>query len=243
MAFSAYAWPSDQLFGVILELVLRSKPFDTPSTLLGRLRTALEARVANKGETLYIEELVAVRDFNVWLKPIGVTLSNAFVTREGIFAPHAYCYKLRRDLTSRELKVMATKFTAGCPDDVFCVYKTWMHSTDFKGPLLVLPSARLALVPVHKPQQMMDNERLTAKRKNELMDLADVLRRPQYDLAGAADALVALCQGQRPYREPPTDWLQRGERIRDGFLADTGSTIFGHLPDTSWDLLATFHRR
>ena len=47
---------------MILELVLRGKPFDTPATLVERLRSTLQARVATKGETLHVEELLAVRD-------------------------------------------------------------------------------------------------------------------------------------------------------------------------------------
>ena len=233
----------DQLFGVILELVLRSKPFDIPATLVERLRSTLQTRVAKKGETLHVEELLAVRDFNKWLQPIGVKLHNAWVTREKILAPHAFSYKLRRDLTAREKKGMKPTDVDGNDNDVFVVYKTWMHSTDIKGPLLVLPANRLAWMHSLSPQELVPNERLTNKRRNELLDLAHIIRRPQYDLQRAADALVVHASGQRQALPTCTAWLERLEADRGIPLAETGSELFGHLPDTSWDLLANFHRQ
>ena len=48
--------------------------------------------------------------------------------------------------------------------------------------------------------------------------------------------------GEGMYQLPPTPWLSEGT-VPMRFSADTGSQTFAHLPDTSWNLLATFHRQ
>ena len=79
-----------QFFGIILILVLRQgTPFETPSDLVVALKEKLTGRVLEKGEEFHVEVLMGVREFWSWLAPIGITLHNAFVSREHIVAPHA----------------------------------------------------------------------------------------------------------------------------------------------------------
>ena len=236
---------SDQLFGVILETVLKRTPFQSKSELIELLRDKLALRVAAKGETLHVEPLIAIREFWSWLQPIGVTLHNAFVSREHIAAPHAFSYKLRRSLAPREqrqLQQLGGRGARGCDDDVLCVYKTWMHSTDLKGPLLVLPVDRRGKVETHCPQTVEFRLPLTAAEATELTTLADVLERPQYNLHEGAAALREFVAGHADYHLPPTEWLSSETVDCYGAAADSGSKVLSHLPDTRWDLLATFHR-
>ena len=117
----------DQFFGIILMLVLRQgTPFETPSDLVVALKEKLTGRVLEKGEEFHVEVLIGVREFWSWLAPIGITLHNAFVSREHIVAPHAFSYKLRQDLSPREKRLLAQEGGRGGPGndhDVMCVYK------------------------------------------------------------------------------------------------------------------------
>jgi hypothetical protein len=238
----------DQFFGIILMLVLRQgTPFETPSDLVVALKEKLTGRVLEKGEEFHVEVLIGVREFWSWLAPIGITLHNAFVSREHIVAPHAFSYKLRQDLSPREKRLLAQEGGRGAQGndhDVLCVYKTWMHSTDVKVPLLVLPVDRRDRVQTLCPETVVLREPPSNKDATELLNLAMTLEKPQYNLGRAAVALRELVAGHpgAVYQLPPTPWLSEGTTpVR--FSADTGSQTFAHLPDTSWNLLVTFHRQ
>jgi hypothetical protein len=222
---------------------LRKNPFQTITELMEDIEDKLRDKVTGKGEKLLVERLACIRDFEFWLAPIGVTLFNAFVTRQGLFAPHAYSYKLRCDLSPAERKHVSDKHRLGFDSklDVFVVYKTWMHSTDFKV-LLCLPEQRLAEVKVPAPDTVLANTVLPAKRVEELTRFAEVLRRPQYGLVSAAAELERYVAGVVDYYVPATPWLSRAGVEKPHMSVDTGNAAFAHLPDTSWDLLAKFHR-
>ena len=97
-------------------LVLRQgTPFETPSDLVAALKEKLTGRVLEKGEEFRVEVLIGVREFWSWLAPIGITLHNAFVSREHIVAPHAFSYKLRQDLSPREKRLLAQEGGRGGP--------------------------------------------------------------------------------------------------------------------------------
>ena len=56
----------DQLFGVILALILRKHHFEEPAELMQYVQTSLSERFRLKGESLIVEEMSAVRDFDAW---------------------------------------------------------------------------------------------------------------------------------------------------------------------------------
>ncbi len=85
-------------------------------------------------------------------------------------------------------------------------------------------------------------EAFTKKDADEIGKLADVLSQPQYNLQKGAAALRQLLAGPAPYELPSTDWLAAVPGQPCDMVIDTGSTLFTHLPDTSWNLLATSHR-
>jgi hypothetical protein len=74
----------DQLFGVVLTLILRKQHFEEPGELMSYVLTSLSGHFAQRGEELSVQKLTAVRDFIEWLAPTGVTLHNAFSNRHGI---------------------------------------------------------------------------------------------------------------------------------------------------------------
>lgn len=234
----------DQLFGLVLELVLRRKPFETIDEFQSRLRVALAPHFARKKEELRVERLYHIRNFSAWLAPIDITLYNAWVTRDGIDASHAFTFKHRQDLTPSERSNMNSRQRGfhGDNHDVFAVVKPYMHSTASKQPLLALPRDRANRVVARCPSVLVENEPMSEERKGELLSWADTLDQAQYSLHEAAKGYRALvCEPVQP-SVCHAPWLEAEETAPVSVLPDTGNHMFAHLPDTSWDLLARFHR-
>lgn len=233
----------DQLFGVVLSLVLRKVAFRTSRHLIDSLHAILEPRVVAKGEALYVTELTHIRDFVAWLEPAGVKLHNGFGTRYGVESPHAFMYKLRRDLTKQEQSmIQPTSLCAhGGPFDVFCCVKTYMHSPHLQDPpLMVLPTERAKQVQVRHPTTYIPIQTFSRQRAEELRALAKLLRREPSAMPDAAEALEAMLG---PHPEPPlpaSPWLDEDAARPVDLLAETGNTLFPHLPDSSWQLLVRF---
>ena len=234
----------DQLFGLVLELVLRRKPFETVAEFLSRLRVALDPHCAKKGEELRVEQLHHIRDFATWLEPIDITLYNAWVTRDGKDASHAFTFKHRQDLTEHERSQMSRRRRgfAGDDHDAFAIVKPYMHSTASKQPLLALPQDRARRVVERCPGVLVEEEPMSQDRRDELLSWADKLDLPQYALHEAAKALRGLVHEPAAPIVCDAPWLAADEAAPTSVLRDTGNHMFSHLPDTTWDLLARFHR-
>ena len=80
----------DRLFAMILLLVLRPKLWETPEEMNALIEEALRPLTEAKKEELIVEEVRHIRDFDTWLGSMGVHLYNAFATRMGIEASHAF---------------------------------------------------------------------------------------------------------------------------------------------------------
>ena len=82
-------------------------------------------------------------------------MHNAWVSRDGVDAPHSFCYKMREDLTAEELQRIDVRRSPAPPrhEDVFCITKRWMHTEKAAAPVLVLPRDRLALLRSPGPVQ------------------------------------------------------------------------------------------
>lgn len=211
---------------------------------ISRLRVALAARIAAKNEELRVEELHHIRDFRSWLAPIDITMYNAWVSRDGIDASHAFTFKHRQDLTRKESDSMMRQQRGfhGHDHDVFVVVKPYMHSAASKRPVLVLPKSRADRVAHRCPSTLVEGEAMTEVRGNELVSLANTLELEQYSLHEAARALRALVHEPVQPMVCSAPWLEIDEVAPNAVLGDTGNHMFSHLPDTSWDLLARFHR-
>ena len=235
---------SDQLFGLVLELVLRRKPFETIAEFQSRLRVALAPHCAKNGEELRVEQLHHIRDFASWLEPIEITLYNAWVTRDGKGASHAFTFKHRQDLTAHERSQMSRRQRgfAGDDYDVFAVVKPYMHSIASKPPILALPQDRARRIVAKCPGVLVEEEPMSQDRRDELLSWADKLDRPQYSLHEAAKALRGLVHEPAEPRVCDAPWLAIDETAPASVLIDTGNHMFSHLPDTTWGLLARFHR-
>ena len=72
--------------------------------------------------------------------------------------------------------------------------------------------------------------------------MVDTLDQTQYSLHEAAQGYRALvCEPVQP-SVCHVPWLEAEETAPVSVLSDAGNHLCAHLPDTSWDLLARFHR-
>lgn len=234
----------DQLFGMILMLVLRRKKFQTKQELAANIVEVMHPRVAMKKEELVVEVLDHVRDFGSWLGPLRVHLYNAFMNRAGIEAPHAFVYKMRRDLFSVEQAMLTGRQRIGDDHDVFCCVKTYMHDDHLQqAPVLVLPADRVRSSGVSgSPRTAIPRAPLSDARKADLRDLATALRQTVYNLQRGADALDELAAGPPAIVFPSSQWLESAVFDPRAVLAPSRNELFPHLPDSSWHLMVRFKR-
>jgi hypothetical protein len=64
----------DQLFALVLWLILQLHSYETPQQLADHLQSRLRDRVAERGEVLHVLHLPAVHNFKLWLDPLGLNL-------------------------------------------------------------------------------------------------------------------------------------------------------------------------
>jgi hypothetical protein len=230
----------DQLFGVVLALVLRRVKFETPVEFLELIQRELRARVEAKGEQLVIAEVKVVRDFAQWLAPLGVHLSGAFANRQGIEAPHAFSFKLRRDLCMADVQMCGGQAAlhpqAGT--DVMCCVKTYMRDAQLQqAPVLVLPSRSLPSLASPEPTKVVPCHELNAKQISHYLELSELCK-DELELPRAQVALRQLVY-HRETQLPAPGWL--GFMGEDkAVVPDVGHPFFPHLPRTSWKLLSSF---
>ena len=74
----------DQLFGILLGLVLRRICFQRPAELRDAIQVAMSPIIASRGEVLGVHLLTHIRDFDVWLKPLSRQGSPQIVSRENM---------------------------------------------------------------------------------------------------------------------------------------------------------------
>ena len=60
---------------------------------------------ADRPEVVSAVLLGEILDFGAWLDAQGVHLHNAWVSRDGVDAPHSFCYKMRADSTDGESRM------------------------------------------------------------------------------------------------------------------------------------------
>lgn len=244
----------DHYFSVILSTVLRPHRFELPEDLAELLREKMRPFTLKKSEELFVEIVNHVRDFDGWLKPLGVTLSNAFKSRAGRLAAHSFVYKLRCHLFPSELdNLPADRLGPNADDhDVFALTKGRMHGSSFHPPVLVLPRHRAveaSLSPVPLSVHFLADGASSDGKLKHYEKLANVLGSLPGDFSRACNRLrdmVGWLQqnhvGSPPEDAPPLQWLGRVVHERERDLPRTLNQYYEHLPDTSWQLLAKFHR-
>lgn len=225
----------DQLFGVIVSLILQRFRFHTPDDLARHLDATLRARVAARGEDLQVSRLGTIRDWDSWSQPVRRELFNALASRDGVEAPHSFTFVRRADLTEAQA-VLASR-CAGAdahPDDVMCVVKSYMRDrSPQQPPVCAIPRGRAAGV-APSPTDHLQVSPLTNKQIEDYLTLAQEFE-TKYDAPEAARALRVLVS-ERQYEMPDASWLRAAPDPPPATLF-TGNPYFPHLPASSWRLL------
>lgn len=226
----------DQMFGVVLSLVLQRHRFQTPEDFLSLLQRELSDRCLAQGHQLITESLSAIRDFKTWLAPMNCKLSNAFGNRSGEEAPHAFSFKLRRDLCRADIEDVCRpgRLEPGHPNDVVCCVKTYMRSPRLQDPPTLILPYRQDLRVTGTPMEVKRVYQLTEKQIDDYLALAKLCEQ-EFNLPLAAARLIKLVTS-RVYDVPGLTWLEKAEQERQGTF-ELGDPIFPHLPATSWKLI------
>ena len=235
----------DRFFAFILVMVLRRYRFETPEDLVHKMQEVLQDHVANKKEDLYAESVSFVRDFEAWLRPLGITLYNTMRGRDDRPTAHAFSMKIRTDLSPREVIALGRPRRRGFPDnpeDVFVVCKGRMHMTQAHPPVLALPHATLASMGATAPQGMLPRNPFDESQRKNLTELVDLMRRMPQSYPLAASRIEKILGGDLGAQPGPLLWLQTPAPPR-AVAQVTRNAYYEHLPDNSWNLLARFRRR
>ena len=236
----------DRLFSLILLTVLQRQRWEVPADMVQLLQEGLRAHAASKNETLLVQEVQHIRDFDNWLDTLGIRLHNAFVSRQGREASHSFTYKIRADLTPREMAMLprrAARAAEEHAEDVFAIVKGRMHMTESQPPLLALPHCRLSRVGYPCPDAVMPKHEMPAARVKELEKLATIWEdRHPTGYPQAAQCIRTMLAGGDGAAPPALQWLSGAAPPR-AVVAATQNQYYEHLPDSAWRLLATFKRQ
>ena len=162
---------------------------------------------------------------------------------------HSFVYKCRCHLTPKEAQQLPPD-RQGVEAHDHDVYAR-MRGTSFHPPVLALPRKRVedcALSPVPCDCKTLAEGADKQDRLKKLTKLADTLESLPHDFTRAVPALRGLIEQLQEGRvarpeddAPPLKWLGAAPPERSE-VPLTRNMYYEHLPDTSWQLLATFHR-
>ena len=232
----------DRFFSLILSVVLRRCSWETPEDLEQHLLEKLKGHVEKKKEEFGVTYVQNIHDFDEWLGSLGITLKGCFVGRQGRLAAHSFVYKVRSDLSHAQAGAVVKRKGAKQqedPGDVFALTKGRMHMSKWKAPVLCLPVNALSKMTGNAPPELARND---VKGPENLRKLAKALveKMPQ-PKARAAGKIQSMLDENDGNPAAPLQWLADPPPPRAAVSATTNA-YFDHLPDTSWELLSTFHR-
>ena len=230
----------DQLFALVLWLLVRKDSFQTPDEILRFLEKSLVKYHEDLGEQLLAVQLTAVRNFTDWLWPLDLTLDKGFKTRAGIESAHSFAFKHGMNMSAVEKKKLREEGAEIHQKAVYCSVKAYMRDTEpQQAPILCVPEGRekkvtgLALSPT---TVMLRKELSPADIKNWL-SLAEAYGRVDLPVAKAAlrDAVY-----KKEAHIPPLPWLETFKQpCMQMPTGDSSNVQFPHLPKSTWKLVAT----
>jgi hypothetical protein len=235
-SFSYVPSRADQLFGVIVSLILSIGTFQTPDELMEYLLEKLRPKFAAKQELVTGTMLTAVRDFKTWLKPLNRTLWHAFANRQQKEAPHAFTFKQGRELSHSEKMWFGEEASRSLGvEDIYCCVKTYMHSRTLQQePVLAVPDGRASLIG-RAPTDVVARHPLSLDRVKELLKLE--MKLLSHGLHHASQALHSLIV-DNSWSVPPLPWLSNDGEVAWLDRSDSGNYYFPHLPNSSFRLFA-----
>ena len=139
------------IFSVLLSCLVRLYRLHTLDELVLEIHIVMRKVFVDRLEVVSVVLIGEVFDFGAWLDAQGVHLHNAWVSHDGVDAPHSFCYKMREDLNVGELENVPRRPSAHPPhqEDTFCIVKRWMHLHQAAG--LVLSSGEICMIALPWP--------------------------------------------------------------------------------------------
>ena len=225
----------DQLFGLLVSIVVRLRQWDTPEELMAAVSRELTRHYEGRQEILYVEALQGQRDFAAWLQPLRTVIHNALQSRGGVEAPHSFTMKRVRDLTRMERAVgePSEDLLAADPLDVCICVKTYMRDKTLQQSPVVLVSEVGAAALLPQPTLTRPLKPWSDAAIESYLLLAQKLR-DDHGMPLAADAIDKLVR-IREVRIPRASWpgAVNPARVQE----ETGNPFFPHLPASSFRLL------
>jgi hypothetical protein len=212
----------DFMFSLLLARVLRKVRFQIPNELCQAILAGMGPVVASKRCELACHLLSHVRDFKLWMGPLGIKIHNCWMSRNGKVAPHSFTFKLRMDFGSHEQLALQTLPGLEPNDhDVFCIAKTFMSSKEPNGPpVLVIPYIFLDRLQSHPTGTCYARTPMADARRTQLRDFAAALEAFTHEWSAehsyfrAAQELRILADG-RDAVPSPDGYLETAALQRD----------------------------
>lgn len=233
----------DQLFAVVLWLMLRQKTWETPTEILKVIADGLRDRIQDRGEVFLAVELTAVRNFKAWLDQLGVSTDNCYKNRNGVETPHSFTLKMGCCLTAEEKRMMLT--LPGTPpvqpNSVYCCVKAYLRSTQLQQPPeLQIPAERVQRLLSQSPQGILQRDLLESELLSAIKLKAICA---ELNLTNAAAALHDLVHSRR-YFLPNLTWLESFQQhdLVDVASSRTMNPYYPHLPESSWKMVTKLSR-
>ena len=196
------------------------------------VKKELQSHIEAKGSVLEAVQLTAVHDFASWLWPLGLQLAGAFMSREGIEAPHSISFKLGSCLCADEHRLLEEPVVRGA---VYCTVKNFMRDTQLQQPpVLCIMPGRSGRVTNGSPPDLVRARAMSSTEIKSCLTLATLVRK---DMPAAYTALRALVYERTAVKVPLT-WLETFTQPDVDSPPDTGNMHFRHLPKSSWKLVS-----
>lgn len=231
----------DQLFALVVKIILQKTTYETPTELLEYIVAHLRPKVEARGELVHARLLTAVRDFCAWLLPIQLTLHNGFQNRGGIETAHSFTYKTGRQLSLSQKQMVVREcelpgVQAIREESIFCVIKAYMRDVELnQAPLLVLEQRDTQRVVASSPDRVVPPHALSDTTEKACLVLAELLELPRFGLTNAAKALKELVHGTA-YEVVRLTWLDAGRCLPLAPAEPVENVVFDHLPKITWPM-------
>ena len=198
----------------------------------------LHERVTRRGDELQAKHITGVRNFQSWLEPMGVTLSNCFRPRkdaEDYEVPHCFIFVKGQALTRKQHDMMNDTVE---DDAVYCLVKEYVRDVNLLQPPVFVTSPMLSARVEPKPCLVHSMQPLSDEQIRMYSKLATLCAH-KFALPNAAAALEKLLQ-DRTYEVTEISWLEQCNR--EFHPCEEGHAYFPQLPRSCWQLVASIRQ-
>lgn len=228
-----------------MQLVLRKHGFEDPEDVVRLLTQEMTPLCQERNETFHALHMQASRNWHGWLADIGSNLKGAFRSRQGVWAPHSFTFKMRQDLLTHERQALLESKGSQVPqgqnthcEDVICMVKNYMHDEKISQAELVFPEAFQPRLIGPYPSEITPSYKCDPLKKKNYENLAAQLLLPHSYYPRAADYIKGLLHSREGNQValPRLTWLRRETKRPAPVTVPSGNRHYPHLPQTTWSL-------